>query len=211
VRCDDLEACLVAHADWLETTGPVGTSRPEIERKLQNNIAAQAEEEARIERLVSAIETSGSSRALSSALSEAEQSLRLLKTFERDLRDRAAMADGPVLRRRLADLKEALTAVPLDHQRVNLALRMLLADATVDYKSGLLRLGWKHGGGSHLRFAPPESSDNVPDRWKAAARFFERNRGPVTDQPFFMTEVKLDGLSGFAENNEEGPADVSQP
>jgi DNA invertase Pin-like site-specific DNA recombinase len=194
IRCEGIENGLATHAKWITATGPVGASSEVIARQIEENAKKQEMQEAVIGHLVREIEAGAASPALREALARAEESLQALKQFGADLRDRADMAEGPVLRKRLGELHDALTAIPLDPQRTNLTLRMVLSEVVVDYRSGNLLLRWKHGGESIVRYAEPENPDMVPEKWQAAAKFLAEQFPAVREQdgPTFLPRLVPD-------------------
>jgi DNA invertase Pin-like site-specific DNA recombinase len=193
VPVEHVEAALVASADWLAETGPAGLHAKSLKRSLRDNLSTQREESAAIARLVKAIREGEDdhSPALRDALNEAERRIVSLKADERDIRERIGLTDSKLVGMQLESLREKLKANPLNRSEVNVALRHLVSGAVVDYRSGLLLLKWKHGGESHLRFAEAEDPEKVPDKWKAAARFFARNRGTARTPPGYMPLPKL--------------------
>lgn len=171
VKYDEIETALVQHAEWLEQTGPSGAVFNSLERQLADVVAQQALQKARVESLTEAL-AMGPSKSLREALDEAEMNADVLQYSGKELVDRMRMAEGPVLRRRLGDLKASLTSTPLNKETVNVSLRTLMSKVTVDYRSGFLVMAWKHGGETRVRYASREDPETVPERWRAAARFF---------------------------------------
>lgn len=193
VPCEQIEAALVNNADWLEQTGPAGNSALELSRLLDECIKDQANTQERIAGLVEAL-ASGPSTALREALDEAELALKVFKSSERDLRDLLLMAEGPVLRRRLSDLKTALATAPLDREAVNLALRRLVEKVTIGYRAGQLVVTWKYGGESIVKFAEPEDPSTVPEKWRAAAQFFAKHfpNAGKQQQPLSLPKLRFE-------------------
>jgi DNA invertase Pin-like site-specific DNA recombinase len=193
VPCELVEQAIVRNADWPGRTGPAGETTTELNRRLDACLQQQEETQGRIEGLVEAL-ASGPSPALREALDDAELTLKVLKAGESDLRDLLLMAEGPVLQRRLADLQGALDADAFDREAVNMALRRLVEDVTVDFRSGQLVFTWKFGGESLIRFAEPEDPATVPEKWRAASNFFARQFAAArqSSEPSSLPKLRLE-------------------
>lgn len=108
-----------------------------------------------------AIETGGPSPALTARLRQWEEERGRLEEEQRTLAARMAATADRMVDRRMADLEEAATAVPLDRRRVNALLRQLLDGVTVDYRSGLLLFAWTHGGETDVMYGWPKAESGA--------------------------------------------------
>jgi DNA invertase Pin-like site-specific DNA recombinase len=92
-----------------------------------------------------------------------EGEIAAAKAESQRLEARLAAVDGPTLRARLRELREAVTSKPLDCGRANVALRALFSKVIVDRGRGFLTLHWTFGG---LTEVPLELSrpDDAPTK-----------------------------------------------
>lgn len=106
-----------------------------------------------IEAIVDAIERRPSA-ALSKRLSEREEQAGALRTELTQLRERAAESESRVVALRAKRLADAVASglKPDTLAAANAALRECVESVTVDYPEGLLRLNWRHGPKTELRF-----------------------------------------------------------
>lgn len=84
-------------------------------------------------------------------LARVEAELRTMRADLEALDERRAMADRGLLRTRLGDVAELLSAADddpasLDRAAVNAGLRSVFKGAVVDYRAGRVRLQWRQGG-----------------------------------------------------------------
>jgi hypothetical protein len=107
------------------------------------------------------------STALTGRLRYLENSLEEQQRALSDLLDKRAAVAGPLVLQRLADLDDAVRALEIDRQRLNLLLRQLLTRAIIDHGTGEIVLEWKHGGSTTVRFAWREFNEE-PRSAKAA-------------------------------------------
>ena len=90
------------------------------------------------------------SAALSKRLAQMEARLVSATAQLAELEGKAAESDSRVLKRRAAQLKEALQAESLDRAAINVALRTLLSKVVVEYETAELVLHWRHDGETRI-------------------------------------------------------------
>jgi DNA invertase Pin-like site-specific DNA recombinase len=175
VRYEQVEDAFLRNADWLLGTVPAGDDGG-VDEELERTEANIAGVEDEIERLADAVQMDPSTSTLPQRLRAMEDELEALQRTQRELLQRQAEVAGPLVDRKLADLRAALEAETLDRARVNALLRQLLKSIIVDYRSGQIVFQWKHGGESEVTFGWPKAeaaAENLPpDRWLAARRRF---------------------------------------
>jgi DNA invertase Pin-like site-specific DNA recombinase len=148
-----VERALVAHAASFRKV-------PIAETMLAEEIAAADEELYRVakqvEEIVDAIER-GSSAALSQRLAEREAQAEGLRAELHRLKAHAAETESRVVALRAARLAEALERLnPVTVASANAAMRECLESVTVDYSEGVLRLLWRHGPTTEIRYGVGE-------------------------------------------------------
>jgi DNA invertase Pin-like site-specific DNA recombinase len=105
-----------------------------------------------IEALVDAIERKPSA-ALSKRLAEREAQAAALKAALDQLRERAAESESGLVALRAKRLADAVAGLKPDTlAAANAALRECMESVVVDYPEGVLRLAWRHGPTTELRF-----------------------------------------------------------
>lgn len=150
VSLPDVERAFVSHAKLLRNA-PIA----------QNTLAEEIDEadeelynvNKQIEALVNAIERKPSA-ALSQRLAEREAQAARVREELNQLRERAAESESRVVAlraRRLADAAASLKPDTL--AAANAALRECVESVIVDYPEGVLRLNWRHGPKTELRYA----------------------------------------------------------
>jgi DNA invertase Pin-like site-specific DNA recombinase len=117
----------------------------------------------RVARLLDLVEQGSGSLAAVTRLGslEAEQ-----RDLDARIAARTAHLDNtrePLVERRMEDLREALMANPFDVERANAVLRLCASAVEVDYMSGHLFVGWRHGGVTDLLFAWPEEFSDAAE------------------------------------------------
>lgn len=147
VRLELIEEALVGHAGMIVGEAPAPDAESDLLKELQGMWFALSEMGDNIETLSDAY-VSSRSPAIQEKLRKAEANREALEEAHRALTERVASVQGPLLRKRLDGVLEALGAVPLGIEEANLALRAVLSKVVVDYRSGCLGLEWKHGGQS---------------------------------------------------------------
>jgi DNA invertase Pin-like site-specific DNA recombinase len=151
-----VEEAFVREAGMVLGTVPAGDAGQEIDAELAKVEAAIHGAEDGLEKLIDAIQSSGTSPALAERLREAEGELERLRHEQGELEDRKWTTAGPLVARKLADLEKALGTPEIDRGIVNAMLRQLLSAAVIDYRSGTVDLRWRHGGETSVTFAWPE-------------------------------------------------------
>jgi DNA invertase Pin-like site-specific DNA recombinase len=129
---------------------------PLADEDLAGEIAAANEELGhlgeQIETLVDAIERSPS-EALSKRLAEREAARDAVRAELKQLKARAADAESRVVLLRAKRLANIVGNLKLGTvAAVNAALRECVESVTIDYDGGLLRLAWRHGPRTELRY-----------------------------------------------------------
>lgn len=147
VRMDLIEEALVGYAGMIVGEAPAPDAEGDLLKELQGMWFALSEMGDQIETLTDAY-VSSRSPAIQEKLRKAEAKRETLEEAHRALTERVESVQGPLLRKRLDRVLQALGAVPLDIEEANLALRAVLSKVVVDYRSGCLGLEWKHGGQS---------------------------------------------------------------
>jgi hypothetical protein len=105
-----------------------------------------------VEALVNAIERAPSV-ALSKRLAEREKQAAAVRADLEQLRERAAESESRVVKLRASRLADALAGLKPDTvAAANAALRECMESVIVDYPQGVLRLNWRHGPKTELRF-----------------------------------------------------------
>jgi hypothetical protein len=69
------------------------------------------------------------------------------------LLERAEIAQGRLVKKRLADLDEALRERPLDRTKANALLRQVFGRIVMDFDAHEFVLHWRHGGESRCAFS----------------------------------------------------------
>lgn len=158
--------------------------RPPIaESALAEEIDATDEELYRvskqIEALVSAIERTPSV-ALSKRLAEREAQAAAVRAELSQLRAHAAESESRVVALRARRLADAVVGLkPETLAAANAALRECVESVTVDYPEGILRLNWRHGPKTEMRFDAGMEFDDLdkPTRERAGIRLTPRQAG----------------------------------
>jgi DNA invertase Pin-like site-specific DNA recombinase len=104
-----------------------------------------------IEALVNTIERRPSA-AISKRLAERESQAAKLKASLESRRAQAAESESRVVALRAKRLADALGAKKTDFVVANAALHECMESVVVDYPAGVLRLNWRHGPVTELRF-----------------------------------------------------------
>lgn len=149
------EDALVRDAAWLVATVPSGDTS--VDDRVSSVEAALEALSDQIGNLVSAL-SAGPSVALSARLRDMEAEKEALELERKELLERQAVVTGPIMAKKLEELKQALTSNPLDKTRTNALLRQVLSNVVVRYQTGQLEFVWKNGGISSTAFAFPTDS-----------------------------------------------------
>jgi hypothetical protein len=149
VRLPDVERAFVSHAALLRNP-------PIAQNTLAEEIDGADEElynvNKQIEALVNAIERKPS-EALSRRLAEREAQAAKVRAELTQLRERAVESESRVVALRAKRLADAAASLGPDTlATANAALRECIESVIVDYPEGILRLNWRHGPKTELRF-----------------------------------------------------------
>ena len=158
VPYEHVERALVERAIEITAEVPAGDQGAEIDLELENLEGAIDGAEIGLEALLDTLQDGnigGGSPAIVRRITKAEGELDKLMAERGALRDRRSATLGPMVDRRLTDLRTALTDTDLDRGKVNRLLRQVLKGAVVDYAAGRLVLQWGHGGETTLQYGWP--------------------------------------------------------
>jgi DNA invertase Pin-like site-specific DNA recombinase len=150
VSLPDVEKALIDHA-WMLRKPPMA------DESLAEEIDAAEEElyevSKQVKSLVNGIER-GPSAALSKRLAERETQAAKITADLKGLEERAAETESRVVALRAKRLGDALTLglKPETLAAANSALREAVEFMTVDYVEGVLRLKWRHGPETEIRY-----------------------------------------------------------
>lgn len=159
VHYSRIEDALIHNAAEIVSRAPVGTKGGELDRELENVEAALDNTEDAITYLLDFIEGGGEpNQTTRDRLAELEAEVDELGARRSELRERAAETSSKVIKRRLSELKTALTAKPLDRNRVNVALRTLVDRVVIDHEAGTLVIHWRHGGETEVSYTWPAAN-----------------------------------------------------
>lgn len=166
VGLDAVELALRSRADELVFKPTLADQDPEADALMEE----RSDLARRIDNILDAIEQGTGSAAMQGRLAalevrhrEVEESLRSLTTHRESTRE-------PLVAKRMVDLRAALKADPFDLEAANTALRLCAEKVEVDYRSGQLLVGWRHGGLTDLTFAFPEDPERDAKTGSYAAR-----------------------------------------
>ncbi len=150
-----VEDALMADPARLVADAPAAGD-PEVAAQVVNLESAISGIEDAIENVLDAIQRTGASEALATRLRELEADHAEQSGRHAQLLETLAASSGPVIEKRLAALEDALQRhEEVGAQAVNAALRSLVDAVVVDYRWGVLRMQWRHGGESEVRYAWP--------------------------------------------------------
>ncbi len=159
-----VEAAMLFQTDRLIGEAPLGDASPELDEKIDGLQAAIFVTEDRLEQLLDdlASGTLPKTPAVAQRVRRTEEELELLRRELDDTVRKAATTRGPLVARRMSDLRSALTERPLDRKRANGLFRQLLLSVTVDHENLELVLHWQHGGESSIVYGmPPVPRDEL--------------------------------------------------
>jgi DNA invertase Pin-like site-specific DNA recombinase len=150
IRYERFEEALLRERDWLLDTMPSGEQRADLDR-----LITEAEATAyRIGDQLESAERGGAGTRRSATRVAPIRSLKAerdkLRLLAESLRAERETTSATYVRDRVAALREALSAGPLDRTRVNVLLRQLFSAVTVDYEGDDLAFQWRHGGQSEV-------------------------------------------------------------
>jgi DNA invertase Pin-like site-specific DNA recombinase len=123
----------------------------ELEEELRHAEGARENVQHAIQNLVDAI-AERPSAALSQRLAKLEVELEECNRVVVDLHAKGAETDSRAIKRRAENLVAALSRAPVDVPAVNVAMRECFSKVVVDWKEGTLRMHWRHGGETVVRY-----------------------------------------------------------
>lgn len=106
----------------------------------------------RIDHIVTEVEEGRSGLALRRRLGALESQHREVEAAIAQRKAHRETTTEPLVLKRMEDLVAALSADPFDLEEANTALRLCAAEVTVDWRSGQLLVGWRHGGVTDIIF-----------------------------------------------------------
>lgn len=143
VHQEAVEKALIENAGFITANAPSGVQDLDDQLgKIEIQIEALDE---MIENILEAI-TIKPSVALTTKLRQLEGHQEELKRQQKELVSQYAAASSPLVEKRLQAMRDALVAETIDRPRANALLRQVFNGVTVNWKTGTLELGWKHGG-----------------------------------------------------------------
>jgi len=125
-----------------------------VEAEFRRSEAAVSELGGRLDDLMQLLERRPSD-TLARRVAELEAALKEAQGKHEEITVRASQAERKVLRLKQQALAVAVRARPLNRERINAALRELLDEVVIDYRTGYLEFRWKAGGESALMYAWP--------------------------------------------------------
>lgn len=134
-----------------------------LDGELRGVEAGIVEVEERIGRLVAAIEEGTATPEMRARLRELSRWREEEQKRATDLQERQTAAARPFVERKLGELREVLTATPLDRTRGNTLLRQTFTEIRMDFGSGSLLCHWTHGGVSAVFGFWPRSEEEASD------------------------------------------------
>jgi hypothetical protein len=152
-----------ANAPAMVAEVPAGEGMTELDREIANAEAGEFTFHEDVNKLIDLARSTGS-LAVQARLRETEAAWEAHKAHLQSLYARREAAAGPLLRRKLDDLREAVEAEEFDRVRVNTILRQAFRAIIVDRPNGVLRFQWAHGGEHVMTFGWPEESETAPGR-----------------------------------------------
>jgi DNA invertase Pin-like site-specific DNA recombinase len=198
VRYANIEAAFLQQAPRLLTDAPAGEAHDDLRKALQHAEARLSVNSDAVEQL--AEERRRGNPAAARMGVELAKERRQLEAERDELMTRAAVAAGPFVSARIAELLDVLVTQPLDRTRGNALLRVLLQSIALDFDSGHLVLTWKAGGTSEVpvlakafgftvekapsgrRSKRPNAVDQAPEGAPVSART-ERGRRAAARKP----------------------------
>lgn len=153
VKLDQVESALVGSADTLVRYGAVRADRALRDEGilLRRHIS---QTESVVQNLVEAISrTPAPSDALLRQLSEAERRLLALRNDRTALADKIGANRDASSREQYRALRDALKRPEIDRNEINAALRRLVSDVVVDFRSGDLLIRWKNDVETRVSFS----------------------------------------------------------
>ena len=148
-----VENAFLENARRLIATAPTGGDKgKEIDAQVEETEAGLEGISAGLEKLLDAASVTPSS-ALTRRITEFKKEQDSLNDLLTELAERRAQTSGALVKSKLADLRAAVDAEPLNRTLLNTLLRQALSSVDVDSENGLLLLHWKHGGESEIGYS----------------------------------------------------------
>lgn len=157
VRLDYLEKVLVKGLPRLFADVPSGET--DLDAQVSNLEGILMMLADKIENLQQGIEASGGSPTLLQQLEKRERQMREAKAEYKELRERQEASSGPMILKRIEELRDALEGDELNRHEANTHMRIVFERVTVDQASGMLAFEWKHGGVTEVVYAWPEEQE----------------------------------------------------
>jgi DNA invertase Pin-like site-specific DNA recombinase len=152
IRYGQVETAFLDNVATLVRTAPAGDNGKLIDKELAQIEASLEGMETVWEKLKSGL-THAPSAALAARIRDVEMERDALMEERDELMERRAETSGKLVRSKLADLKSAATAKPLNRTELNAMMRQMLSSVVIDSERGLLLFNWRHGGESELGFS----------------------------------------------------------
>lgn len=149
-RYETIEYGFLSNAPWLlaqiPAAGEVGEEIAADAQRIEGELFALSEA---LENLMRGLEA-GRSVTLAARIRDVEEERERLSQEYAELQERRESATGQHVKTLAGELRDVLTADPLDRTAANALIRQVFATVTLDYASGSLVFAWKHGGTSDL-------------------------------------------------------------
>jgi DNA invertase Pin-like site-specific DNA recombinase len=92
-------------------------------------------------------------------IKEAREELDSLRSKLQGLWDSIDRTEGPLVAKRISELRKNLNEVPLNRTLTNASMRALFSGLSINPDSCVATLGWRHGGTAEFVFGVPEEQD----------------------------------------------------
>ena len=157
------EAAFLANVSHLAESLPAGTGDAEADDEIERVESSISGTQEALEELLDTLQ-SRRSAAVAARIRRLEEDLDRLKARRAELRARQEASAGPLISRRMNDLKEAAETLQAaldsggepDRVRVNAVLRQVAKRVVVDFRDGEMRIEWRHGGMSAITYDMPD-------------------------------------------------------
>ena len=150
IRYDRFEHTLLRESRPLFSKAPSGERRAHLDRLIAEVDANTSGIGDELERLVSGAKRGTLSASAAVRVRELKAQREKLRLMAESLRAERETTSATYVRDRVAELRQALAAKPLDRTRVNALLRQVFSSVTVDYDGADLAFQWRHGGQSEV-------------------------------------------------------------
>lgn len=153
VRYPEVESAFIRDAQRILVLTPSGAE--DFEGSIERLVDEIDQLETGIEALLDLVKTTGE-RTCGPKIAEAERELDEKRAELLDIQQRMASTTGPLVDRRIADLKKHLGSPNLDRRQINACIRALFSGLSVNPDSGVATLGWRHGGSTEFVYGFPK-------------------------------------------------------